>query len=154
MTYGANSGLATGVATDYPAPRPVDDEVGEIREGKYIAVRDFAITEPGLASWMPRLQVPSRNKVGALEAPGKTHTDRGPMRRRRQRRELRNRHVRDDLQPVGLVMEGSDPRFAQNQLQERAESEYPKLRLARRDTVEAGSELYLFESRRAHYILD
>lgn len=119
MTYGANSGLATGVATDYPAPRPVNDEVGKIRERKHIAILDFAVTKPGLTSWMPRLQVPSRNKVGALKAPGKTHTDRIPAWRRLQRRELRNGHVRDDLQPVGLVMEGSD--FVQSQLQGRAE---------------------------------
>ena len=97
LTDGANRGVPSGVATDYPAPRPVNDEVGEIRKRKNIAILDFAITKPGLTSRMPRLQVPSRNKVGALEAPGKTHMDCIPVRRRLQRRELRNGHVRDDL---------------------------------------------------------
>lgn len=113
MTNGLRTNVAARVAADYLAPGVVNDKVGDISKGKYVAARGLTASKPGPATWEPRMPVPSGIEAQALKAPAESRANRRPDRRYPKCRKLRNRNVCKDSQPVGLLTEARDPRFAQ-----------------------------------------
>ncbi len=76
MADSLDRGVATGIATDYLASGAVNDEVGDIGEGKYVTIRGLAVAKPNPAAWRPRTQIPSGIEADALKATAKIRANR------------------------------------------------------------------------------
>ena len=76
MTDRLAAGVVGGIAADHLAAGAIDDKVGEIGEGEYVAVGSLAASQPNLAAREPRMPVPSGLEADAPRTPGKIHAHR------------------------------------------------------------------------------
>jgi hypothetical protein len=80
MADGLQTNVGARVAAGYLTPGAVDDKVGDISKGEYVAVRVLAVTKPRPATRRSRTQVPSGIEADALKAPAKSRANRPPKR--------------------------------------------------------------------------
>ena len=112
MTNGLEANVAARVAADYLASGAVNDKVGDVSKGEYVATLGLAAAQPSPAAWKPRTQVPSGIEADALKAAAKSRTNRRPDRRHPNCGKLRKRDVCNDSQPVSVLSKDRDRCFA------------------------------------------